>query len=162
MQESDKDKKMKTSLRQILTTCFIMLAVALAGCPAPVQKPDPVVSPSAPPVVRPIIQKDKITVKKLAIIPLALSAGGTLRRELKYSVSAAKAGKIRFTEVIVISGKEINMELSRKELEKGKGDHVSSFQFKVPEGLPPGEYQLITNFMFGKNSRKATGRFRVK
>ncbi len=29
------------------------------------------------------------------------------------------------------------MELSRKVLEKGNGNHVSSFQFKIPNGLPP-------------------------
>lgn len=158
MQESDKDRKMKASLRQRLAVSVFVLVVALAGCPAPAPKPDPVV----PPVPPPVVQKDRIMVKKLLISPSAVSAGGTLRREVKYSVSTAKSGKLRFTEVIVISGKAINMELSRKELEKGKGDHVSSFQFKVPEGLPPGEYQLITNFTLGKSSRKATGRFRVK
>lgn len=158
MQESDKDKKMKTSLRQILTTGFIMLAVALAGCPAPAPKPDHVVTPAP----QPVVQKDMIFVKKLLISPSVVSAGETLRRELSYSVSAEKTGKIRITEVIVISGKEINMELSRKVLEKGRGNHVSSFQFKVPEGLPAGEYRLITNLIFGKDSRKATGRFRVK
>ncbi|MHB8137329.1 MAG: hypothetical protein ACYDGO_02955 [Smithellaceae bacterium] len=149
---------MKTSLRQILTTGFIMLVVALAGCPAPAPKPDPVVTHAPPPVV----QKDMISVKKLLISPSSVSAGETLRRELRYSVSMEKAGKLRFTEVIVISGRDMNMELSRKVLEKGRGNHVSSFQFKIPEGLPAGEYRLITNLIFGKDSRKATGRFRVK
>ncbi|HNZ10898.1 MAG TPA: hypothetical protein P5249_04590 [Smithellaceae bacterium] len=81
---------------------------------------------------------------------------------MNYSISAEKTGKIRFTEVIVVSGKAINMELSRKVLEKGNGNHVSSFQFKIPNGLPPGEYRLITNLIYGKSSRKATGRFTVK
>ncbi|HOQ40586.1 MAG TPA: hypothetical protein PK178_00455 [Smithellaceae bacterium] len=158
MQKSGKVKRMKVSLRRMLTAGCILLAVGLAGCPAPAPKPDPI----APPVPPPVVQKDRIFVKKLSISPSAVSAGETLNRQLNYSISAEKTGKIRFTEVIVVSGKAINMELSRKVLEKGNGNHVSSFQFKIPNGLPPGEYRLITNLIYGKSSRKATGRFTVK
>ncbi|MDD4357299.1 MAG: hypothetical protein PHN98_08620 [Smithellaceae bacterium] len=158
MQVSDKDKKLRTSLRQRLAFGLIILVVGLAGCPVPSPKPDPV-KPAVPP---PVVQQDKISVKKLSISPSVVSPGETLRRELRYYVSPEKTGRIRFTEVIIISGKAVNMELSRKVLEKGRGNHVSSFQFKIPNGLPSGEYRLITSLIFGKARRKATGRFKVK
>jgi hypothetical protein len=65
-------------------------------------------------------------------------------------------------EVIVISGEGLKIELARKKLERTQGNQVSTFQFKTPKQLPPGEYQLITTVTYGKESGKTIGRLRVK
>jgi hypothetical protein len=96
------------------------------------------------------------------IHPPVVSAGETVRQELKYSISAPKTGNLNILEVIVISGEGLKIELTRKKLERTQGNQFSTFQFKTPKGLPPGEYQLITTVTYGKESGKTTGRLRVK
>ena len=80
----------------------------------------------------------------------------------KRLMTAPKMGNLNVLEVIVISGEGLKIELSRKKLERAQGNQVSTFQFKTPKGLPPGEYQLITTVTYGKESRKTTSRLRVK
>jgi hypothetical protein len=154
MRESDKDNGIELSCSQKLTIALIIIAMALVGCTRHDQKPDP--------VVEPVVMKDEINLGKPAISPSVVSVGASLRQELKYSVFAKKMGKLKVSEVIVVSGKALKMELSRKESEIEQGEHVSTFQFKVPKGLPTGDYQLITTIAFGRENKNTTGSFRVK
>jgi hypothetical protein len=162
---------------------LLIAAMVLFGCTRSVQKSDPVSKPvvekqaqksdsdSKPdvkpaqkraPVSKPDAKKDGIVFAKPVINPPVVSAGETFRQELKYSISAPKTGNLNILEVIVISGEGLKLELARKRLERTQGNQVSTFQFKTPKGLPPGEYQLITTVTYGKESGKTIGRLRVK
>ena len=110
----------------------------------------------------PDVKKDGIIFGKPVINPSVISAGETVRQELKYSISVPETGNLNILEVIVISGGGLKRALSRKKLERAQGNQTSTFQFKTPKGLPPGEYQLITSVTYGKESGKTTGRLRVK
>jgi hypothetical protein len=108
------------------------------------------------------VKKDDLILEKPVLKPAVASAGGTVHQELKYSLFSVKKGKLKITEVIVLSGKGLKLELSKKVLERMPGDHVSTFQFTLPRDLPSGDYQLITSVSFGKERKNKTVRFRVK
>jgi hypothetical protein len=150
---SNSEKKLPLNRKSAIV--LLVVVMVLAGCTRSAQKTDV-------PIEQPVVTKNEIILEKPALSPSAVSPGGTLRQELKYFVSAEKTGKLKVLEVITISGKDLKMELSRKESERVRGDQISTFQFKVPKGLPPGEYRLITTISVGKMSRNATGSFRVK
>jgi hypothetical protein len=117
--------------------------------------------PVPQPAADTVVKKDAIILARPVLSPAAASAGGTVRQELKYSVFSVKTGTIKITEVIVLSGNGLQMELSKKVLEKMQGDNSSIFQFILPKDLPPGQYKLITSISFGKERKTATGSFRV-
>jgi hypothetical protein len=91
-----------------------------------------------------------------------VSAGGTVRQELKYSISIPKTWNLRILEVIVISGGGLKIELSRKKPESAQKNQVSTFRFKTPKGRPLGKYQPITSVTYGKESGRTPGRLHVK
>jgi len=108
-------------------------------------------------------KKDEIILDTPQIKPSTVSRGGKVRQELRYTVLSPDAGKsFTVTEVIVMSGEGLQLELARSEKERAQGGHVSSFQFALPRDIMPGEYQLITSVISGKESRKATAKFKVK
>ena len=165
MVERRKTKMKKISLGCKLAIGIVISIAVLGGCRGtPDQQPEPAPQPVAPKPAapKPLPLKGEVTIDKPVISPAAVSPGGTIRQELKYSLSAERIGKLKVLEVIVVTGKDLKMELSRKETEKVQDDQVSTFQFKVPKGLPPGDYQLITTISAGKKSKSATGSFRVK
>lgn len=173
----------KLSLSRKLAMILLIAAIALFGCTRSVQKSDPISKPAAEkpvqkseplskpdvkpvqkpgPASKPDAKKDGIILGKPVINPPVVSAGETVRQQLKYSVTAPETGNLNILEVIVISGEGLKIELARKKLEKAQGNQVSTFQFRTPKGLPPGDYQLITTVTYGKESRKTIGPLRVK
>ncbi len=106
--------------------------------------------------------KNRIILGKPVTNPPVVSAGETVRLELKYSISAAKTENLHILEGIVISRKGFKIEPARKKLERTQANQVSTSRFKAPKGLPPGEYELITTATYGKESGKTTGPLGVK
>jgi hypothetical protein len=83
-------------------------------------------------VSKPDAKKNGIILGKPVTNPPAVSAGETVRQELKYSISAAKTENPHILEVIVISGKGFKIKLARKKLERTQANQVSTFRFNTP------------------------------
>lgn len=163
MMTSDNNSWHMRSFHRKLAISLIIVAVALSGCSKASQKAGDLwdsIKGDKKGEQKEI--KDEIILEKPVLKPTVISPGKTVQQELKYSILSAKTGKLKVTEVIVLSGNGLKIELSRKVHMKLKGDHTSTFQFIVPKDLPTGQYELLTSIMFEKESKNTSGSFRLK
>jgi hypothetical protein len=107
--------------------------------------------------------KDEIILGSPSIIPDVVKIGDTATQTIQYAVlSPEKDKSFKVQEVVTLSGKGILLELSRKEIEKMQGTHISTVQFTIPKGLARGNYKLITTISTAGMEKKQTEGFRVK
>ena len=159
----DKNKGSMRSLGLKFAVGLVIVVFALSGCTKASQK--------AGDLWDSVRGKDKEEQKEIddeikledpVIIPEVVYPRGIIKQELKYSIISGKEGKLKVTEVIVLSGDDIKIELSRKVYQKLPGEHISVFKFTIPKDLPEGEYDLLTTIMFEKESGNTSGSFRLK
>lgn len=107
--------------------------------------------------------RDEIFLDQPQVSPASVARGGTLKQEMRYSILSPDADKsFTVTEVIVLTGEGLQLELSREGKERAQGTHVSGFQFTLPRDIMPGDYQLTTSVITGRESRSTAAKFRVK
>jgi hypothetical protein len=107
--------------------------------------------------------RDEVFVEPPTISPNIVSAGDTIIQTTQFAVlSPDKYKKFKVTEIVTLSGKDILLELSRKDSERPQGAQVSTVTFTVPSGLARGIYRLIATISIPGMERKQTGNFRVK
>ncbi len=107
--------------------------------------------------------KDEVFVEPPNVSPNIVGPGDSITQTTQFAVlSPDKYKKFKVTEVVTLSGKDILLELSRKDSERPQGAQISTLQFTVPGGLARGAYKLIVAISIPGMERKQIGNFRVK
>src|SRR5208283_3948946 len=105
---------------------------------------------------------DEVFVGTPTLSPTVVSAGDRLTRVLPFTVLAPqKETTFTVLEIVIMAGKGIVIELSRKDSEIPQGTHTSTVQFLIPKDLPRGGYDLITTIIANGIEKKAIGSFVV-
>ncbi len=108
--------------------------------------------------------KEPIVIVKSAILePVAVRRGDVLNLEVKYLLVVPKAERqFKVKESINLSGRNIFLNLKKRESEKSEGEHIFSLQFMIPMGLESGEYSLITEIEVGGKKKIISRRFELE
>ncbi len=106
--------------------------------------------------------RDELIVEKPRLSAPAVSRGGELLQEVKFTVLSPEGSKtFMVTETTILSGAGINMELSRKEGKRRQGSHESTLRIVIPKDLPLGEYTISTTIATDVQSYRQTSTFTV-
>lgn len=108
-------------------------------------------------------QEEEITLSSPVIEPSAVARGQKLSYRMTYTLlSPDKEKEFDVLEVITLSGSNLQMELSRKNLKRPQGRHLLSLEFAVPPDLPPGPYELVTTIKAAGKEKQQACNFTLK
>ena len=108
-------------------------------------------------------QEEGITVSPPVIEPAAVAPGQKLSYRIAYTLSSPDRGKeFDVLEVIILSGANLRMELSRKTSKKPNGSHLLALEFAVPPDLPPGPYELVSTIKAAGQEKQQASNFTLK
>ncbi len=106
--------------------------------------------------------KDELIIEPPLITPNVVSPGTKIKQELQYTLLAPQKGKnFKISETVILSGSEMQIELSKKESDKAQGIHVSTLQFVIPKDLTPGDYKIVTTISTGTQKKVVIGSFKL-
>jgi len=107
--------------------------------------------------------QDELFAEEPFISPKVVGKAETIKQIYKYApLSPDKKKVFQIQEVIILSGKDLFIELSRKVFDKPQAIHTSTIQFVIPKDLPRGKYQIITTIYVDGSQKKLSGTFGVK
>ena len=107
--------------------------------------------------------KEYFVVKQPSLHPDIVAQGEKIKQELQLSfIAPNKETKFNIIETVNLSGRDFNIELSRKERQLEQGSYVSIVQIVIPKDLTPGDYKLITTVNIADSKKTVKAAFRVK
>jgi hypothetical protein len=107
--------------------------------------------------------QDELFAEAPSISPKVVDKAETVRQIYKYApLSPNTERSFRIQEVVILSGNELMIELSRKIIDKPQAIHTSTLQFVIPKDLPHGNYQIITTISADELQKKLFEVFTVR
>ena len=92
------------------------------------------------------IKKDFLSIEKSEATPDLVKKGGEITTAVQYTLLSQYADEknIKITEkrYMMVDGDEI--VISNREITSNQGTKASAYKFKVPDGVEPGNYQVVT------------------
>ncbi len=107
--------------------------------------------------------EEKLVIEKSSIVPQNVASGSAVETSIQYTVLAPiDVQQIRITETKMLTNhNEGVIEITKREVLKTQGTHISKFKFTVPKKLSKGDYTLITIISNGKQTRSAMSPIRI-
>jgi hypothetical protein len=98
--------------------------------------------------------EEKLEIDRSVVVPQDVALGKTAKAEVIYTVLMPnERQKVRITEIRTLVHGNETIELARREVERAQGSHQSTMEFTVPEGIPKGDYTLITTITDSKQTK---------
>jgi len=107
-------------------------------------------------------REEKLEIDDSAVRPIEVAQGTPAEASALYTVLAPNPNQtVRITEIrTIVNGKE-RLELSRRDVVRGQGSHLSTMKFKIPEDMNKGDYSLITTISDGKQTRSSSAPVKI-
>lgn len=103
------------------------------------------------------IRKDLLEVEKGEVNPLPAKVGGEITTVVQYTaISQYADSKIDITEKRFLVVDDDRLPVSSRNLKVEQGTKISAYKVKLPDGIDPGEYQLITEVTGLNQTKKIT------
>ena len=101
-----------------------------------------------------IAKEGKLVIEDSLISPQHIAPGSNVEICVQYTVLAPiKAQNIKVTEIKTISDGIGIIELSRREVVRAQGTHLSTISFTMPEDIERGDHILTTTISAGKHTK---------
>lgn len=106
--------------------------------------------------------EEKIEIEDSTIRPEEAKPDSTVEAMVLYSILLPDTNKdIKITEIrTLINGKD-TIELSRREIMRAQGSHLSTMRFIIPKDIGLGEYTLVTSISDGKQTKTVKNYFKI-
>lgn len=106
----------------------------------------------------------RIEIEESSFAPERVKTGSSekVSSSVQYTVLAQSENQeINITETrILVNGKE-RLELSKREVKRAQGTHVSSMKFEMPKDMEKGDYTLITTITDGRQTKTVKDNLKV-
>ncbi len=103
------------------------------------------------------IRKDLLELEKNEVNPLPVKVGGEITTAVQYTVISQYAdSKVDITEKRFLVVDDDRLPVSSRNLKVEQGTKISAYKVKLPDGIDPGEYQLITEVIGLNQTKKIT------
>ena len=109
-----------------------------------------------------LANQPKLEVESNVNNPNRVAAGAPVESQVGYTVlMPANAQDVKVTESRVLVRGQDQFPLSKREVVRPQGSHVSTLKFTLPKDLPAGDYALVTTIASGSLSRSVQSPLRV-
>ena len=109
-----------------------------------------------------LANQPKLEVESNVNNPNRVAAGAPVESQVGYTVlMPANAQDVKVTESRVLVRGQEQFPLSKREVVRPQGSHVSTLKFTLPKDLPAGDYALVTTIASGSLSRSVQSPLRV-
>jgi hypothetical protein len=100
--------------------------------------------------------EEKLEIENATVTPQDMTPGAQVEATVLYSVLTPDANQnVKITETRTILNGNDNLELSKREVVRPQGTHLSTMKFTMPKDIEKGAYTLITTVSDGKQIRTA-------
>lgn len=109
-----------------------------------------------------LANQPKLEVESSLNHPSRVAAGAAVESQVGYTVlMPASAQDVKVTESRVLVRGQDQFPLSKREVVRPQGSHLSTLKFTLPKDLPAGDYALVTTIASGPLSRTVQTPLRV-
>lgn len=107
-------------------------------------------------------REEKLEIRDSLVSPHHVAPGSTVETHVQYTVLApVEAQQIRVTETRILAIGNEKIELSKREVIRPQGTHISTMKFTMPKDIEKGDYALITIVSDGKQTKTVKNPLRV-
>ncbi len=101
-------------------------------------------------------KEKKLAIEDSLITPKDVSPGTTVESSVQYTVlDPVETQNIKIIETRTLAkGKEM-IELSKRDVMRAQGTHLSTMKFTMPKDIDKGEYSLITTISDGEQTKSS-------
>ena len=107
-------------------------------------------------------KEKKLEIENSLITPKDVSPGTTVESSVQYTVlDPVETQNIKIIETRTLAtGKEM-IELSKRDVMRAQGTHLSTMKFTMPKDIDKGEYTLITTITDGEQTKSSKSPMKI-
>ncbi len=103
-----------------------------------------------------IAKEKKLEIEDSLITPKDISPGTTVESRVQYTVlDPVETQNIKIIETRTLANGKEMIELSKRDVMRAQGTHLSTMKFTMPKDIDKGEYTLITTISDGEQTKSS-------